>query len=114
MARAVCCLFTDPPVIYYIRIPEAFLAVLREADDGHADHVVVLVRVYLRPLDVVLVREAQQVLHHQRVQRVLHRQPATAIQTGTRVLISLWDSLMFGRVPKNGAGVLGTRPNISE
>ena len=22
---------------------------------------------------------------------------------GTRVLISLWDSLMFGRVPKNGA-----------
>ena len=30
-----------------------------------------------------------------------------AIQKGTRVLISLWDSLMFGRVP-------GTRPNISE
>ena len=29
------------------------------------------------------------------------------IQKGTRVLISLWDSLMFGRVP-------GTRPNISE
>ena len=28
-------------------------------------------------------------------------------QKGTRVLISLWDSLMFGRVP-------GTRPNISE
>ena len=25
------------------------------------------------------------------------------IQKGTRVLISLWDSLMFGRVPKNGA-----------
>ena len=24
------------------------------------------------------------------------------IQKGTRVLISLWDSLMFGRVPKNG------------
>ena len=24
-----------------------------------------------------------------------------AIQKGTRVLISLWDSLMFGRVPKN-------------
>ena len=32
---------------------------------------------------------------------------ATAIQKSTRVLISLWDSLMFGRVP-------GTRPNISE
>ena len=31
----------------------------------------------------------------------------SAIQKGTRVLISLWDSLMFGRVP-------GTRPNISE
>ena len=30
-----------------------------------------------------------------------------AIQKGTRVLISLWDSLMFGRVP-------GTRPNTSE
>ena len=37
-----------------------------------------------------------------------------AIQKGTRVLISLWDSLMFGRVPKNGAAFLGTRPNISE
>ena len=33
---------------------------------------------------------------------------------GTRVLISLWDSLMFGRVPKNGVAFLGTRPNISE
>ena len=32
---------------------------------------------------------------------------APAIQKGTRVLISLLDSLMFGRVP-------GTRPNISE
>ena len=30
-----------------------------------------------------------------------------AIQKGTRVLISLWDSLMFGRVP-------GTHQNISE
>ena len=30
-----------------------------------------------------------------------------AIQKGTRVLISLWDSRMFGRVPS-------TRPNISE
>ena len=30
---------------------------------------------------------------------------ALSIQKGTRVLISLWDSLMFGRVP-------GTRPNI--
>ena len=30
-----------------------------------------------------------------------------AIQKGTRVLIFLWDSLMYGRVP-------GTRPNISE
>ena len=29
--------------------------------------------------------------------------PPAAIQKGTRVLISLWDSLMFGRVPKNGA-----------
>ena len=36
------------------------------------------------------------------------------IQKGTRVLISLWDSLMFGRVPKNAAPFLGTRPNISE
>ena len=36
------------------------------------------------------------------------------IQRGTRVLISLWDSLMFGRVPKNAAALLGTRPNISE
>ena len=25
---------------------------------------------------------------------------ACAVQKGTRVLISLWDSLMFGRVPK--------------
>ena len=33
--------------------------------------------------------------------------PHPAIQKGTRVLISLWDSLVFGRVP-------GTRPNISE
>ena len=32
---------------------------------------------------------------------------APATQTGTRGLISLWDSLMFGRVP-------GTRPNMSE
>ena len=48
-----------------------------------------------------------------------------AIQKGTRVLISLWDSLMFGRVPKNAALMfgrvpknaapfLGTRPNIRE
>ena len=29
--------------------------------------------------------------------------PPAAIQKGTRVLISLWDSLMFGRVPKNAA-----------
>ena len=38
------------------------------------------------------------------------RGPVTStpsIQKGTRVLISLWDSLMFGWVP-------GTRPNISE
>ena len=34
-------------------------------------------------------------------------QYALAIQKGTRVLISLWDSLMFGQVP-------GTRPNSSE
>ena len=40
--------------------------------------------------------------------------PAPAIQKGTRVLISLWDSLMFGRGPKNGAAFLGTRPNMSE
>ena len=33
---------------------------------------------------------------------------------GTRVLISLWDSLMFGRVPKSAAAFLGTHPNISE
>ena len=39
---------------------------------------------------------------------------ARAIQKGTRVLISLWDSLMFERVPKNAAPFLGTRPNISE
>ena len=31
------------------------------------------------------------------------RVPLPAIQKGTRVLISLWYSLMFGRVPKNGA-----------
>ena len=31
----------------------------------------------------------------------------SSIQKGTRVLIALWDALMFGRVP-------GTRPNISE
>ena len=40
----------------------------------------------------------------------LQRRVASAlpsIQKGTRVLISLWNSLMFGRVP-------GTRPNISE
>ena len=29
--------------------------------------------------------------------------PATWPSLGTRVLISLWDSLMFGRVPKSGA-----------
>ena len=40
--------------------------------------------------------------------------PVSVIQKGTRVLISLWDSLMFGRVPKNAAALLGTRPNISE
>ena len=33
-----------------------------------------------------------------------------AIQKGTRVLISLWDSLMFGRVPKNAAPVFGYAP----
>ena len=33
---------------------------------------------------------------------VLPRAPS-AIQKGTRVLISLWDSLMFGRVPAGGA-----------
>ena len=38
----------------------------------------------------------------------------SAIQKGTRVLISLWDSLMFGRVPTNTAAFLSTRPNISE
>ena len=32
------------------------------------------------------------------------------IQKGTRVLVSLWDSLMFGRVPKNAAGFLGYPP----
>ena len=37
------------------------------------------------------------------------REPVSAIQKGTRVLISLWDSLMFGWVPKNGAQCLGTR-----
>jgi len=37
-----------------------------------------------------------------------------AIQKGTRVLISLWDSLMVRRVPKHAAPFLGTRPNISE
>ena len=31
------------------------------------------------------------------------RRRARVIQKGTRVLISLWDSLMFGRVPKNDA-----------
>ena len=36
------------------------------------------------------------------------RSPPSAIQKGTRVLISLWDTLMFGRVPGS------TRPNISE
>ena len=41
--------------------------------------------------------------------------PVLVIQKGTRVLISLWGSLMFGRVPKNRrAWQLGTRPNISE
>ena len=42
--------------------------------------------------------------------RIAARAPADrdySIQKGTRVLISLWDSPMFGRVP-------GTRPNISE
>ena len=33
-----------------------------------------------------------------------------AIQKGTRVLISLWDSLMFGRVPKKRRGVLEYPP----
>ena len=32
------------------------------------------------------------------------------IQKGTRVLISLWDSLMFGRVPKNAALFFGYPP----
>ena len=40
--------------------------------------------------------------------------PGPTIQKDTRVLIPLWDSLMFGRVPENGAAFLGTRPNISE
>ena len=39
---------------------------------------------------------------------------ADGTAVGTRVLISLWDSLMFGRVPKNGVPFLGTCPNISE
>ena len=41
--------------------------------------------------------------------------PPLAIQKGTRVLISLWDSLMFGRrVPKHSAALLGTLQNISD
>ena len=32
------------------------------------------------------------------------------IQKGTRVLISLWDSLMFGRVPNNAAPFFGYPP----
>ena len=34
----------------------------------------------------------------------------SAIQKGTRVLISLWDSLMFGRVPGPVISVVRTRP----
>ena len=34
----------------------------------------------------------------------------SVIQKGTRVLISLWDSLMFGRVPKKRRGVFGYPP----
>ena len=37
-----------------------------------------------------------------------------SIQKGTRVLISLWDSLMFGRVLKKYYDLLSTHPNISE
>ena len=35
---------------------------------------------------------------------------AGVIQKGTRVMISLWDSLMFGRVPKKRRGVFGYPP----
>ena len=35
---------------------------------------------------------------------------APAIQKGTRVLISLWVSLMFGRVPKSHQAVFGYPP----
>ena len=33
-----------------------------------------------------------------------------SIQKGTRVLISLWDSLMFGQVPNNAAALFGYPP----
>ena len=42
---------------------------------------------------------------HARLARALAHL-ATAIQKGIRVLISLWASLMFGRVPKNAASTL--------
>ena len=48
-------------------------------------------------------------LHRLRQKMEIRQVPLVpaAIQKGTRVLISLWNSLMFGRVP-------GPRPNISE
>ena len=52
--------------------------------------------------------------NEQRVRPAQLEGACRAIQKGTRVLISQWDSLMFGRVPKNAAPFLGTRPNTSE
>ena len=48
-------------------------------------------------------------VHHGVALQVRDQEPV-AIQKGTRVLISLWDSLMFGRVP--GAGSFGSGGRI--
>ena len=44
--------------------------------------------------------------HHDQRRRALRqvRQLQAAIQKGTRVLVSRWDSLMFGRVLRQAAG----------
>ena len=74
--------------------------------------IVMLAHPWIERKPVVLRRRE---LHELLTRRVVERGNARAselwrdrtIQKGTRALISLWDSLMFGRVQ-------GTRPNISE
>ena len=82
--------------------------------------VMVLAFVASEVLDIVTwlrLRRRFQLAHALLLDKTVHlkaRPQHLLISKGTRVLISLWHSLMFGRVPKNAAPFLGIRPNISE